>query len=90
MIGPDWIVKQVPVTILVLVETLLQQEFRKDHLLNKYVTILVLVETLLQRRQGSLEGTDPRGHNPCFSGNSFATKKGLMALKLMSTSQSLF
>ena len=39
------------------------------------VTILILVETLLQLYFGLCDVNNVNGHNPYFSGNSFATKE---------------
>ena len=40
------------------------------------VTILVLVETPLQCSYFDIIEVSESGHNPCFSGNSFAIKYG--------------
>ena len=54
------------------------------------VTILVLVETPLQQLNGSLKHQDIQRHNPCFSGNSFATNGNAFDCPALKQSQSLF
>ena len=62
------------VTILILVETPLQLQLEKaTHDLEK-VTILILVETPLQYGLSKTVRSTETGHNPYFSGNSFAIK----------------
>ena len=55
-------------------ETPLQHH--KDEMANRLelVTILVLVETPLQLQSEIDKKEREKRHNPCFSGNSFATK----------------
>ena len=56
----------------------------------KQVTILILVETPLQLEEFPELELKEFGHNPYFSGNSFATFKDTRHLKLENESQSLF
>ena len=60
------------VTILVLVETPLQYNILEMLGYTQGVTILVLVETPLQLDAMAATLLAGNGHNPCFSGNSFA------------------
>ena len=70
-----WLIKEWLncVTILILVETLLQLFLTSCPQLGKMVTILILVETLLQLNIIRLLTLTMTSHNPYFSGNSFAT-----------------
>ena len=54
------------------------------------VTILILVETPLQSLYGSHNPTFYQGHNPYFSGNSFAINKKDIKIICPIKSQSLF
>ena len=81
----------ISVTILVLVETPLQHkkgEIMKNF--NEKVTILVLVETPLQRPNMGQTVYTLISHNPCFSGNSFATGEKMSVFLMSNKSQSLF
>ena len=62
------------VTILVLLETPLQYKVFDDVIFPECVTILVLLETPLQYYFAERLERKQKGHNPCFTGNSFAMK----------------
>ena len=54
-------------------ETPLQQINLDDYDLPTRVTILILVETPLQLNDLTISEKGNKGHNPYYSGNSFAT-----------------
>ena len=61
------------VTILILLETLLQLKVLNLTTEQFEVTILILLETLLQQKQTLFKVILETGHNPYFTGNSFTT-----------------
>ena len=68
-------INSITVTILILVETLLQPGDTCVVFMRRTVTILILVETLLQQLGNKQYKEQLESHNPYFSGNSFATFK---------------
>ena len=58
--------------------------------MDKIVTILVLVETPLQPKRQKTTVKAIMSHNPCFSGNSFATGVKFENICCRLQSQSLF
>ena len=78
------------VTILILVETLLQYDENDPLGDGGVVTILILVETLLQSNKIKRGNYYEVCHNPYFSGNSFAMVGMEMQRISVKVSQSLF
>ncbi len=60
------------VTILVLVDSVLQYKDFKNLLVFLNVTILVLVDSVLQYHENKRIMISEESHNPCFSGQCFA------------------
>ena len=61
------------VTILILLETLLQPKLNFFICSSVIVTILILLETLLQLHDLDATYNGDMSHNPYFTGNSFTT-----------------
>ena len=78
------------VTILILLETLLQLHTKVTRSVDKHVTILILLETLLQRLVALILASTKCCHNPYFTGNSFTTQNGNAGRFVWIQSQSLF
>ena len=71
-------------------ETRLQYTIQFVQIRYRRVTILVLVETPLQFLDHKLDEKGLKGHNPCFSGNSFAIPRVQTLFTGNEVSQSLF
>ena len=61
------------VSILILLEVLLQLSIRRKKRYRKYVSILILLEVLLQHNKGALLWIQKDCFNPYFTGSSTST-----------------